>query len=246
MQKLLIAVCDDELDTLDMIADSIASVFAKRNLTAEIARFPSVESLRRQMESSMFDLMFLDIQMPGLSGITLAGQLRKENYRTRIVFVSGREEKVFDALQTRPFGFVRKRYFFQDIIHVVDCFIQEYKEKDINGMLAVRSKNGIVHIRAAETVYIEGSGKSQLLFLENRQEPVTIHSTMDSLTDILEPLGFIRIHKGFLVNYQYIAAIRNTYVELSDERELPLSRRKSQKIKEKYMEVLKQHGALIL
>lgn len=69
---------------------------------------------------------------------------------------------------------------------------------------------------------------------------------MEYITDQLQPLGFLRIHKGFLVNFRYIAAIESTDVALTSGEKLPLSRRTAQQVKEQYLSILKEQGALLL
>lgn len=246
MRTLDIAVCDDDISTLELISGSIAAAFGKKSVATQIDTFFSAGSLRRRMETRKYDLLFLDIQMPVEGGIEFAAWLRERGDQVPIVFVSSREEKVFDALLTQPFGFVRKGNFLRDIVAVVDQFLEKFARQDEpERMIVLQQKSGILRIKARDLVYIEGSGKTQLLHLWNGDKTHSIYSTMESVTELLEPLGFLRIHKGFLVNYRYISAIQSTTVALTNGENLPLARRTAQQIKEQYLTILKEQGALL-
>lgn len=247
MQKLNIAICEDDGDMLEMISGSISAIFGRREVTTELTAARSTAQLRAQMERQRFDLIFLDIQMPRESGIDFARQLRERKDRTAIIYVSSQEREVFNALQTQPFGFVRKRSFLQDIEPVIDRFLERYREGGGERRTAViTQKSGVFRVPVDDICYIEGDGKNQRLFYRDKTEPAPIHSTMDALEETLTPFGFIRIHKGFLVNFQAIASILPAEVELEDGRRLPLSRRRGQEIRLQYLDLLKQNDAVFL
>lgn len=88
-------------------------------------------------------------------------------------------------------------------------------------------------------MYFEGSGKSQLVHIDGRKDCVTIYKSMESLEEEFKEKGFIRIHKGMLVNYKYISRILVGDVELSTGEVLPMSRRRTTAIKAEYLALLK-------
>lgn len=247
MRTLDIAVCDDDISTLELISSSIAAAFGKKSVATQIDTFFSAGSLRRRMETRKYDLLFLDIQMPVESGIEFASWLRDQGDQVPIVYVSSREEKVFDALLTQPFGFVRKGKFLKDIVTVVDQFLERITQRsEPEWIVVLQQKSGILRINVRDLIYIEGSGKNQLLHLNGKEKDQSVYSTMESITEQLQPLGFLRIHKGFLVNFRYIAAIESTNVALTNGERLPLARRTAQQVKEQYMTILKEQSALLL
>lgn len=246
MRKLQIAICEDDVNTLDLISSSILTVFGKHNVAVELTPVTAADQLRREMGRQHFDLLFLDIQMPKQSGIEFAARLRAEGDQTAIIYVSSREDKVFDALTTQPFGFVRKGNFLQDIVSVIERFLASSgKPEREKPVIVLQQKNGVFRIAVEDICYLEGSGKNQLLYCEGKQQPVTLHSTMNALEEELTPYGFIRVHKGFLVNHLYITAILPNEVKLADGTMLPLSRRRGQEIREQYLDLLKERGSLL-
>lgn len=244
MKKIRTAVCDDEENVGEVISSTVVSAFAKKNISAEVETFVSASSLLRRIEDVVFDLIFLDIDMPGTDGIQLGSRLRARNDSTDIIYVSNREDRVFDAIKVRPFGFVRKSNFITDITEAVFRYADSFKDGD--GTFVVQSKRGMVNVRTDEVVYFEGAGKYQDMHVLGRANPIPVYRSMEMLEHELEPYGFIRVHKGMLVNYRFISRILALEVELTTGGTLPLSRRKAADIKKKYLQLLSSSGSLLL
>ncbi len=245
MKYIKVAVCDDKEGIAEVICSTVKSSFAKRKVVADVELFTSTAALKTRMEDVIFDLLFLDISMPDTDGIQFGKSLRESNDKTDIVFVSNREDRVFDALKVRPFGFVRKSNFLGDLADVINRYQQDIAERN-DYTITVQSKSGIVNVRAEEIIYFEGAGKFQLMHVVGKDTPLPVYRSLEKLEEELTPGGFIRIHKGMLVNYRYISRILVGRVELTDGKELPLSRRKATEIKQQYIRWLSGRGSILI
>lgn len=244
MKKIKVALCDDEENVGEVIAETVRSAFSKKGISADMETFVTASSLLRRMENVVFDLIFLDIDMPGMDGIELGAKLRASGSHTDIIYVSNREERVFDALKVRPFGFVRKSNFIADITEAVSRYADSFT--DGGKMLVVQSKRETVNVRETDVVYFEGAGKFQNMYISGREQPVPVYRSMETLEEELSPRGFIRVHKGMLVNYRYISRLLPLEVELTTGDTLPVSRRKAAEIKQKYLSLLAGNGGVML
>ena len=100
---------------------------------------------------------------------------------------------------------------------------------------------------ALDTIlYIEGEGKIQNLHIVNQKDPVQLRRSMQELEEVLDPQGFLRIHKGYLVNYKYIRRLEDTEAVLTNGERIPLSRRRVQEIRNRYLELMRGGGTVIL
>lgn len=234
MESIRVAICDDEENIVDIMLSAVRTAFAKRGVSVEIETFTSAEPLWRSMKLRIFDLLFLDIEMPKIDGIEFGERLRRNNDRTEIVYVSAREDRVFDAFKVRPFDFIRKSNYLAML------------ESRKGGTVTVLSKSGIMNVPLSDVKYFEGYGKTQLIHLAGKKETINVNRSMEKLEEDLGPKGFIRIHKGILVNYRFISRILVSDVELTDGEVLPLSRRKVTAIKARYLELLRGGGSVIL
>ena len=128
MEKLRLAICDDESVVLSVVSGAIASAFKKKGIQVEVMTFRRVKDLEERMKEVEFQLLFLDIDMPEMDGITFAK--RASNSRTDIIFVSSREDKVFDALRTNPGGFIRKGRFLEDAPEVIETWLKNRPKEE--------------------------------------------------------------------------------------------------------------------
>ena len=122
--KIKIALCDDDARALPVIAGAAESAFNSQGIQTEIYRFSSGPALLEAMERTHFNLLLLDIEMPGMDGIAVGKKLRSMEDDIKIVFVSEAESRVFESFQVQPLGFVRKSNFLNDIAAVVELYIK--------------------------------------------------------------------------------------------------------------------------
>lgn len=243
-----IAVCDDDKTTADIVAGAAEKIFAAHKADASVCVFHSAKELMKGMRERAFDLLLLDIEMPGADGVELGKLLRKNDDPVDIVFVSAREDRVFETFEVHPFGFVRKSTFVKDISLVIDAFISKRiaMASSAAGALVVNTREGMSSIPVDKIIYIEGCRKDQLAHVTTLVKPVTLCSSMEKLEEKLTDAGFIRAHKGFLINYAYISVIGTDDIRLTTGETLPLSRRKKQEVKERYMTLVQEKGNIVI
>ncbi|MBR1686679.1 MAG: response regulator transcription factor [Clostridia bacterium] len=245
MKHWNIAVCDDDRVALNILTGAIVSAFSGHDIEAHVDVFETPKALLDKMKSVHYELIFLDIEMPDLDGITLGRQLRRTNNLIDIIYISNREDLVFDALRVNPRGFIRKSRFLQDVPGVISAYL-DARPKEEKETLLIQNTSGIREVALDELMYIEGAGKIQYVHLADRDEPIPLHRRLQELEDELTEKGFFRIHKGYLVNYRFIRHIGDTEVTLNNTENIPLSRRKAQETRNWYMELMQSGGSLVL
>lgn len=243
--NLCVAICDDDENARRIITSSIHGAFP--GYTVEALAYATADILMADLGNHNFDLLLLDIDMPSMDGITLAKHLRKMESAIDIIYISNREDKVFLSLTTEPCGFIRKSRFLEDMNEVIGLYLKrrENQRRSEETCLVVQERNRVRKIPIHRIWYIEGLGKVQLVYMEGEDSSLTIHSAMQKLEEELMPHGFLRVHKGYLVNYRYITQIEQTEVLLSTGSRIPLSRRKVQEVREGYLELMSEHNSLI-
>ena len=184
------------------------------------------------------DVITLDVEMPRMDGIAVGKKLRAMGNDTKIVFVSEAESRVFESFQVQPLSFVRKSNFLNDITDLVDLYLKTCSREEAGENLEVAVRSGVAVVKSKNIRYIEGSGNYQMLYLDGKSEPMEVKMTMDKLEQMTEPLGFIRVHKGFLVNYQYIHRVMPGEIILSDGTRIPIGRSHSGEVKAKFLSLV--------
>ncbi len=236
--QIKMALCDDDIHALPIIAGAADSAFRAKGIQPEIVRFTSGKDLLEAMEKVRFQIVLLDIEMPGLDGISVGRQIRDRSDNTPIIFVSECESRVFESFLIQPLGFVRKSNFLNDIAAVADLYIKTCLQETNSEYLEFTTRNGILTLKSKQIRYIEGSRNYQMLYTTANPDPIEVKMTMEKLESLTESQGFMRVHKGYLVNYRYIQRIQSNSLTLQDGTAIPIGRSKMGEVKLKYLSLI--------
>lgn len=242
-----IAILDDEESAIEILGSAISAAFLSHGVKCDLAKFSSPKALESSHLSSPFSLLFLDIRLNGEDGIEFAKELRKKGDETDIIFVSSCEERVFEAFAVHPFGFIRKGNFLKDASEIIASYVKAKKENEASNLIVQTQNNTLtLTLPVFEIVYIESYKRIQSIFLQYKEKPIIIHSTMEKLEETLSPNGFIRVHKGFIVNYRFIAEIGSDLIKLTTGGSIPVNKRNVRSIREQFLSLAKAGNSLII
>ncbi len=242
--KISFALVDDDKGSIDIIAASLVEAFNKHNIVPSYRKYISASSFLADYEENPIDVLFCDIEMPQMDGIELCKRI-PGNKKPTIIFISNREDKVFESLNVHPFGFIRKKNFLNDISEVIENYLttMQNKNKDSIVLKTLNEKNVVLEIE--KIMYIESSNRHQYIHLVDVKEPLVTTASLLSLFDELRDYGFIQSHKAVIVNYIYIYAILTDTIKLKNGEEIFLSRRKAKEVKMKHLELLQETGKIL-
>lgn len=229
MDKINIAICDDEILLLPQLASVIKGLFLNHNLETNPDTFSSAAELLTHLYcSDSYDVYFLDIDIPEQDGLMLAEKIRIKNPKALILFVSAKEERVYETFRVQPLAFVRKSHFSRDIQGAMDTLIR-HLQKPPDTMLTFYDELGhAVLLNLTRITYVEAKEKYQdIVSIDGHQ---MIRCSISDLEQALTPHHFIRIHRGYLVNYRYIYRIDANQIVLDNGQKLPLSRLRKKEV----------------
>ena len=247
MEKTLtVAVCDDEDLALDIISAAVTRVFSTHGVEAQIDLFRRPADLWNALKERTYRLLFLDINMDSIDGIRLGKKIVSHGADLDIVYVSSNTGRVFETFDVNAFGFVRKDNFLKDISGVIERYVRQRLDKaDPFLRFELRNRSGLATVNVSLLKYVECLRNEQIFHLDGK-ENCSVFSRMKTLEEQLIPFGFIRIHKGYLVNCHYIARFDNSSVTLSSGEVLPVGRSKHGEALEAYMEFIRKSGISII
>lgn len=222
-----IFVCDDERQ----MVDSIVNLIEEQVETVGVRTFYDGESLWEAMMKERCDVLFLDIDMPQISGLDIAGRLSELSHKPLLVFVTSHDELVYDSLRFHPFGFIRKSYLQQELgVILEDCM----------RAVGVRTKSfafltaeGNRRIALEDIFYFEAEGN--YLKLYTRAGLFRFRSTLYAVENALAGNGFIRVHKGYLVNQAAVRLIGKDELVLENEERIPIGKSYGEDAKKKLL-----------
>lgn len=224
-----VAICDDEKIFLENLEHRIGEQFHISDTPCQIKTYTDGADLLSDYENYLFDVIFLDFEMPGLDGISVAEKMRSSNPFVSIIFITNRDDLVFQSLRYRPFRFIRKHYITDELPEAVKSIAQKLKSE--NQYFTVSFNNSTKQIRITDIIYIESYRHD--IFLYCQDEKYRMKGNLGKLEKEFEIFGFIRVHSGFLVNYRYIFSIDKAKIMLLNKDMVPLSRYRIETVKQK-------------
>lgn len=217
--KIFIGICDDEEKDLKQIEAALRAGFQKLHVPVEpgFRLFLNGEELYRAGQKEVFDLLFLDIEMPGVNGFQLAKQFHMLNSKTGIIFVSAHESLVFDSQEYSPIWFVRKKEMERDSF----LALRKYLETVLPEEEFYTAGSNLCQFR--EILYIESMGH-MLKFQKTNGQLFEQYGSLKAAETTLSDRGFLRTHKSYLVNQRYIEEIGRRDIRLTDGTVLEMGR----------------------
>lgn len=237
MKPFNVAICDDDLSMLTYLKERIQQAFSASNAICHIHAYNNSVELYDLLDTQEFDMIFLDIDMPDVTGFDLAKKTVRVHPQMLILFVTSHDELVFPTFQYSPFRFLRKTYFEQEIQEAVEAAVQSISER--NRMLEINTTEGVQYVYLSEILYFE-SEKNYLNMITKRGI-IRCRDTISRKEKELTGTGFIRVHSGYLVNQKYIYSIDTDCVRMRSRNypEIPLSRRRRDQVIQEFQKYIR-------
>lgn len=244
------AVCDDDELVCETICNKVNKLLSECGIAVSVDKYVSPVALYRNIESgkTSYDALFLDIDMPKISGIELAKAIRKFPRTPDIIFVSNREDMVFEGFSVRPFGFVRKNNFTRDLSDTLRSYINTRIKKE--AFIGVETNNNatVRRLKVSDIVYIESFRYKQVIHMANGED-VECRMSMGEFKKKLEEYDIVSVYKSYLVNFKYVQRIERQGIlvkhPVRGEETLNVSRDKLQEIKALYLNYLRRMGDVL-
>lgn len=229
------AVCDDEREMTDYISDKLREYYPG---DCEIRKYEDGESLLADSRKQLFDALFLDIDMPDLDGMELAKRIREDNQYVKIVFVTNKNEFVFKGYVYGAFRYIMKSELETELRETTDS-LKKYFDS-MNEYLDFKTPTGNITRAVKDIKYFEVRGHTVTMVCDLGEDRIS--GTMKECDNRMKSRGFIRIHKGYLVNFRCIYSIETKNISLTKGGKLPLSRNRAEEVKKKLQEFSRSMG----
>ena len=230
--KIKILVCDDDLLFIENFSDQLKKCSVK-NYQLAIHTETDPSKLSDQQLIS-FDIAFLDIDMAPLNGIALAKRMRELQSKAILIFVTNYIEYSPEGYEVQAFRFLMKSQLKEKLPIYFKAAIDELEQKCQTLNFSLNGEP--IAIETSNIIYLESNGrKINLHNIQSSYSNICFYGTIDHLTDQLKSSGFLRIHKSYLVNINYINNLHYNQVILTDGTVLPVSERRYSALRKQYL-----------
>lgn len=225
-----IAICDDSEHTVYTLHKYIDSYFKKYTTDYNIKTFTDGTMLLSSHEIEKFQVLFLDIDMPKVTGFDVAKVLRDSFSESYIVFVTSHSDLVYKSFDFQPFNFIRKNpieLFEKSLSNVVAKLMANMKQ---NENIVLEDKiSGKVAVYYRNIIYVKSERHYLYYYLQNRDEPIKIRGCINEIEKHLRKYDFSRIHRCYIINLRYLISIDTKigkiYLNIGNQRKfLPMSK----------------------
>lgn len=222
---MVIGICDDE----KVIRDKIEKICV--NVTGEYDTDTAVKTYSdgKEVVEENFDILILDIEMKDVGGIAVKNYFQNRKKDTIIIFVTSHNEMMSQAFGVNVMGFVTKSY--------LDNQLPVMLESAIKRVLNTVSIEGV---DSRKVCYIQAEHVYNILHLENDTE-MSVRCSSADLEKMLEGVGFIRVHRTYIINMAYVEHIRDKSVVINGK-EIPVSSRLKSRLKNEYSRYCRENA----
>lgn len=231
-----IAFCDDDCAVLEELHTLLAQYCEKNTVKIDSHTFHSPLDLIAEIERGIrFDILFLDVLMPGENGIDVATEIRNYDKNIKIIFLTSSAEYAVQSYTVNAFYYQLKPIHTESFFQLMDAVLSQCEKEQASSLL-FHCKSGITRVKITQLEYCEVIHRTLFLHLTSGKV-LESNGSLDELSRQLAPYGsFYRPHRSYLVNLEYVQALSYRAITMSCLAEIPIPRRKYNEFKNAFLE----------
>ena len=231
-----IAFCDDDPAIIDQLTALLEKYRTQHNAAIQYTAFSSPLDLMAEIEAgTRYDILFLDVIMPAENGITAAKEIRQYDSVVEIIFLTSSAEFAVESYMVGAYFYQLKPIWEESFFRLLASVLADCHKADKRSLI-LRCKSGISRIELDKLIYCEVLGRTLLFHLVGGKV-LEATGSMDELARQLSAYPcFLRPHRSFLVNMEFIQNISTRTLTLTDMAQIPIPHGKAVEIKDQYLE----------
>ena len=220
MEEVIIAICDDLEAERIGLARMVQSYARQHGQKVRLRLFSSGESLLAALGGrEPIQLLFLDIYMPGLSGVETARRLRAAGSDLAIIFATTSQDHGLDSFEVRATDYLVKPFWEEDMAACLNWFFPHVPEP--LRVLPVYSEGEWQNLTLSHIYYIDVYGHQSRIHTPRGM--VVTRRGLDDLEAAIDSRDFLRCHRSFLVNLNHVEGIEGNDFRMDDQTLVPIS-----------------------
>jgi DNA-binding LytR/AlgR family response regulator len=236
---LHIAICDDQKEHRKVIRSFTEYYIENHNIKASIRDYDNALVFLEELDQiGGFDILLLDICMPGILGTEAAKEIRLRGDKTEIIFLTTSNEFAVDAFALKATHYLLKPFTQTQFDEAMDRAVTKFTNGQVM-KITLKLENGMLQLIDINDIhYIESAGHIQRVYMENgvyKDARCSLARLAEELEKV-SPKQFINPYKGYIVNQKVIRTIEPKQMELLCGKCLPLSRGNFRQIQDAFIE----------
>ncbi|MDW5289882.1 LytTR family DNA-binding domain-containing protein [Formosa sp. PL04] len=215
-------IVDDELIAREVIATHLSKI---RNITVIASCSNAIEAFNH-ISNHKIDLVFLDINMPEISGISFAKSI---NSSIKIIFTTAYRDYAVEGFELQAVDYLLKPISFERLLKAINNYFEVYTESqnssitipEVSDFMFVRSDRKMIKIDFNAIIYIESY--SDYIKIHFQNSSIVTRETISAIEAKLPPKQFLRIHRSYIISIKSITSFTNEHITILNHA-LPISR----------------------
>lgn len=238
-----VAVCDDQVDFLQVAEKQILSICNKNRIPVSINCFLNPHDLISSFSKNEFDLVLLDIDMPQMSGKECARKLRTYNKYFKLIFVTSYKDEVYTSFEYDISSFIPKtmmnRRMESELLRIYEQLQIERKKWLPFEIKNENDENSEVKLPISDIMYFECVNRR--IYLHALRKVYLLRGIgFEKLKENMSSLNFVEIHRLCIVNLGCVYSVKDNELEMDNNEKLPISRRNNKHVMSVFTEYLKK------
>ncbi len=221
-----VAICEDEKVQVELLEKHVKIWGEQRNIKVIIETFYSAESFDFSWSmDKRYDVLLLDIQMPGQNGIELAKKIREEDDIINIIFITAIPDYIQEGYDVEAINYLIKPVDEKKLYECLDRALEKVPKEE--KIVLIEEQGEIYRIIQNDILYVESFGHD--VEIKTIDEKYIIRKNMGTVEKELDENSFVRCHRSYIVGLKHIKRIGKDELELDNKVTIPVSRRQYSK-----------------
>ncbi len=245
MYAIKIALCDDQEQYIDMLMKHVErygnEVDTEFNITVYNSGRKLIDDIKT--DSKMYDIVFLDVEMPEINGLKIAEAIRQMSEDIVLCFVTGHEQYAREAYQVEALGYIVKPVAYNELKKLLRRAVIMVKYEHDNRKsgknyieVPVSGDKRIVDVRTIK--YIEKNRNQCILHFSDSE--LKCYESLKKMYNRLDNELFVYVHQGYIVNFNEIKEVKENVICFGRNVEVPVSRRRYKEVRDRHLSRIKQ------
>ena len=245
-----VSIVDDDKEAMDRLEDLLKNYTKRRGVEFDVNKYDKPEEYLNERDVDSH-LIFLDVKMPRMDGLSLARKIREDRPNVIIIFCTGFQRFAINGYEVSAFAFLIKPIVESQLEAYLDKAVMKLQGEGIEKVTSIKTMDGVRVLRVMDVVYVEVSQHHVYYHVKSKkkeegkvnEEVIQARGSLREIEDELAPYGFYRCSISYLVNLNLITSIKGGMVHFATKSALSISRGYRKIFTERFMEFISKKGS---
>ncbi len=236
-----IAICDDDPHQTDDLSDIVSDYLFNLHVNFVIDVFDSGELLLKALNESdeSYSIILLDIEMKETNGIDTAKIIRQTNQDVLISYITSYDKYTLESFSVKPFRYLLKPVGKDEMVALMHCCLDELGQRKQYLFYSIGKNQYQIRSKSIVAIY-SVFGRKLKLELEDGSE-IEYYGKIKDVEDVLNPLIFVKVHSGTIINLNYISSITTQdIIHMKTGSKIPISRGRKKEFRKYYYQFMEK------